>query len=560
MTPRTQRSAVVLTGLVLILVGVLPASAPGQVTFERLLNAADEPHNWLTYSGTYASQRHSTLSQVTRDNVADLGLKWVFQTRRALNFQATPLVVDGVMYLTQPPNDVVALDARTGRVFWVYEHVPSRGGGSNRGLAIHGDTLLMGTVDAMLVAVDAKSGGPLWQEQVADPALAYSIRHAPLVVKDTVIVGTSGGDQGVRGFLAAYDVRTGNEIWRFYTIPAPGEPGSETWEACTPDLPDCDPDAWMRGGGAVWLTGSYDPETNLTFWGVGNPGPNYSYYQRPGDNLYASSVVALDADTGELAWHFQFTPGDRYDYDALQIPVLVDLDIGGGTVKAMLWANRNGFFYILDRVTGRFLRGQAFSRVNWASGLDDSGRPIQTPQGPDAPTYPGKQGATNWYSPSYSPRTGLLYLSTWENYATIFDSAAVEYRPGQLYTGSRNRSLVRGVPEPPEVGRGHINTWTSEVGSGAVIAYDPLTGETVWKWETYDVINSGVLTTATDLVFVGSREGFFQALDAHTGEVLWRAITGGNTLAAPIAYDVDRQQLVAVASGHALFVFGLRSP
>ena len=394
---------------------LLPSTLLAQVTFERLLTAADEPHNWLTYSGTYASQRHSSLSQIDRANVADLELKWVFQLRRALDFQATPLVVDGVMYLTQPPNDVVALDARSGRVFWVYEHVPSRGGGPNRGLAIHGDTLFMGTADAMLVAVDARSGGPLWKVQVADPAAGYSIRHAPLVVKDKVLVGTSGGELGVRGLLAAYDVKTGEEVWRFYTIPAPGEPGSETWEPCTPELPNCDPDAWMHGGGGVWLTGSYDPETNLTFWGVGNPGPNYSHYQRPGDNLYASSVVALDADTGELAWHFQFTPGDPYDYDALQIPVLVDLDINGATVKAMLWANRNGFFYILDRTNGRFLRGQAFSRVNWASGLDDSGRPIQTPQGPDAPTYPGKQGATNWYSPSYSPRTGLLYLSTWEN-------------------------------------------------------------------------------------------------------------------------------------------------
>ena len=354
MTPKMPRPATVLTGVILILVSLLPAPVLGQVTFERLLNAADEPHNWLTYSGTYASHRHSTLSQIDRANVANLELKWVFQTRRALNFQTTPLVVDGIMYLTQSPNDVVALDARNGRVFWVYEHVPSTGGGANRGLAILGDTLFMGTVDAMVVAVDAKSGGPLWKVQVADPAVRYAIKHAPLVVKDKVIVGTAGGDAGVRGFLAAYDVTTGDEVWRFYTIPAPGEPGSETWEPCTPELPDCDPDAWMHGGGAVWLTGSYDPETNLTFWGVGNPGPDYSYYQRPGDNLYASSVVALDADTGDLAWHFQFTPGDRYDYDALQIPVLVDLDINGTIVKAMLWANRNGFFYILDRTQDGF--------------------------------------------------------------------------------------------------------------------------------------------------------------------------------------------------------------
>ena len=518
--------------------------------------------NWLTYSGAYASHRYSTLDQIDQSNVKDLEMKWVFQSRTTMNFQATPLVVDGVMYLTQPPNDVVALDARTGRVFWVYEHVnapDATGGRANRGLAIRGDTLFMGTIDAMVVAVDAKSGGPLWQVQVADASAGYSINHAPLVVKDKVIVGMSGGDRGIRGFIVAYEADTGAEAWRFYTIPAPGEPGHETWEPCTPDMENCDPEAWKTGGGAVWLTGSYDPETNLTFWGVGNPGPDYSYYQRPGDNLYASSVVALDADTGELAWYFQFTPGDRYDYDAVQIPVLVDLDVNGGTVKAMLWANRNGFFYILDRVTGRFLTGNPFVTVNWASGLDDSGGAIQTPQGPGVPTYPGKQGGTNWYSPSYSPRTGLMYFSIWEGYATVFDSAPVEYTPGQLFTGSRNRSPVPGVPEPPAVGRGHVNTWTKDVGHGAVLAFDPLTGDKVWKWETYDVINSGILTTATDLLFVGGREGYFQALNARDGDLLWRAVTGGNTLAAPITYAVNNQQYVAIASGHSLFVFGLRS-
>ena len=541
----------------------LPAPLLGQVTAERLTNAAQEPQNWLTYSGTYASHRYSTLRQIDQANVGDLEMKWVFQSRTSHHFQATPLVVDGVMYLTQPPNDIVALDAKSGRVFWVYEHVPSADarpccGFSNRGLAILGDTLLMGTVDAMVVAVDAKSGGPLWSVQVAEASAGYAITHAPLVVKDKVIVGMSGGDLGIRGFIAAYEVSTGREAWRFYTIPAPGEPGHETWEPCTPDLENCDPEAWKTGGGAVWLTGSYDPETNLTFWGVGNPGPDYAYYQRPGDNLYASSVVALDADTGELDWYFQFTPGDRYDYDAVQIPVLVDLDVNGTIVKAMLWANRNGFFYVLDRITGRFLTGNPFVGLNWASGLDDSGGPIQTPQGPGVPTYPGKQGGTNWYSPSYSPRTGLMYFSTWEGYATVFDSAPVDYTPGQLFTGSRNRSPVRGVPEPPAVGRGHINTWTKDLGHGSVLAFNPVTGDKVWQWETYDVMNSGILTTATDLLFVGGREGYFQALDARSGDLLWRAVVGGNTLAAPITYEVDGQQYVAIAAGHSLFVFGLR--
>ena len=561
-TMHMTRRALLAGTVLLILIGLLPGRSSAQVTPERLLDAAQEPHNWLTYSGTYSSERHSTLSQITRDNVADLEMKWVFQSQTSHAFQATPLVVDGIMYLTQPPNDVVALDAKTGRVFWVYEHIPSPDarpccGFSNRGLAIHGDTLLMGTIDAMVVAVDARSGGPLWKTQIADPSHGYAVTHAPLVVKDKVIVGTAGGDMGIRGFIAAYDVATGEEAWRFYTIPAPGEPGHETWERCRPGMENCDPDAWQTGGGAIWLTGSYDPETNLTFWGVGNPGPDYSYYQRPGDNLYASSVVALDADTGELDWHFQFTPGDRYDYDAVQIPVLVDLEGTGGPIKAMLWANRNGFFYVLDRVTGRFLTGTPFVQVNWAEGLDDIGTPVQTPQGPDRPTYPGKQGGTNWYSPSYSPTTGLMYFSTWEGYATIFDSAPVEYTPGQSYTGSRNRSLVKGVPEPPAIGRGPINTWTREVGHGSVLAFNPVTGKKVWQWETYDVQCSGILTTATDLLFVGGREGYFQALDARTGDLLWRAVPGGNALAAPITYAVDGQQYVAIASGHSLFVFGL---
>ena len=541
----SRRSLVALTACALL----LPAAAAAQVTPERLVNAAAEPHNWLTYSGTYASQRHSTLDRITPGNVGDLEMKWVFQSRTSHHFQATPLVVDGVMYLTQPPNDVVALDARTGRVFWIYEHVPSPDarpccGFSNRGLAIAGDTLLMGTVDAMVVAVDARSGGPLWKTQVADPTYSYAITHAPLVVDDKVIVGTSGGDMGIRGFIAAYDVETGEEAWRFYTIPGPGEPGHETWEPCTPEMEHCDPDAWRTGGAAVWLTGSYDPETNLTFWGVGNPGPDYAWYQRPGDNLYASSVVALDADSGELAWYFQFTPGDRYDYDAVQIPVLVDLDVSGTTVKAMLWANRNGFFYILDRVTGRFLTGNPFTRINWAEGLDDSGTPIQTPQGPDRPTYPGKQGGTNWYSPSYSPRTGLMYFSTWENYATVFDSAPVEYTPGQLYTGQPQPQP--GAGRAGAAGRGprarqHLDRRRS--GRARCSPSTRSAARRLWQWETYDVMNSGVLTTATDLLFVGGREGYFQALDARTGELLWRAVTGGNTLAAPITYEVGGEQL-----------------
>lgn len=532
---------------------LVPICLHGQVSADRLINAAKEPQNWLTYSGTYASQRYSSLTQIDRINVKNLEMKWVFQTQVAYNFQATPLVVDGVMYLTQPPNDVIALDAKTGRVFWTYQYTPSRDARAfvNRGLAILGDTLFMGTVDAHVVAVDAKTGEPLWNTKVAEPAQGYSIPLAPLAVKDKVLIGVSSGELGIRGFVAAYDVRTGREVWRTYTIPGPGEPGHETWG------PGGDPDAWKHGGAPVWLTGSYDPVLNLTYWGTGNPGPNYNPSQRPGDNLYSSSVLALDADTGRLRWHFQFTPNDRYDFDAVQIPVLVDMPWSGQPAKLMFWANRNGFFYVLERATGRFLQGWPFTKLNWASGLDERGRPIQTPQPSDKPTYPGIQGATNWYSPSYSPRTGLMYVSVWEDYANFFDGAPIQYTPGQMFTGSRNRDLIPGVSNPPPNRRGFVNTWTDAAGSGAVLAIDPRTADTRWKFPMYDVNSSGILTTATDLLFVGGREGYFHALDARTGSLLWKVTVGAQTV-APMTYAVDGRQYVAVPAGQCLFVFGLR--
>ena len=548
------RRALLMGSLIALL---LPLYLHGQVSSDRLVNAAQEPQNWLTYSGTYASTRHSPLRQIDPTNVRNLEMKWVFQSQSSHNFQATPLVVDGIMYLTQPPNDIVALDARTGRVFWVYQYTPSPDarpccGFVNRGLAILGDTLFMATVDSYLVAVDARNGAPLWRVKVAEAAQGYAMTLAPLVIKDKVLVGVAGGELGIRGFIAAYEARTGKEAWRFYTIPGPGEPGHETWET------GGDPDAWKHGGAPAWLTGSYDPELNLTYWGVGNPGPDYAYFQRPGDNLYASSVVALDADTGRLRWHFQFTPNDRYDYDSVQIPVLVDMNFSGRPAKLMLWANRNGFFYVLDRETGRFLQGRPFVKVNWASGLDEKGRPFQTPQPAGTPTYPGVQGGTNWYSPSYSPRTGLMYFSVWEDYAHIFEGVPVEYKPGERFTGGRNRAPIQGAANPPALRRPHVNTWTEALGRGGVLAWDPATGEQKWKWQTHDVNTSGILTTASDLLFVGGREGYFQALDARTGELLWKVTVGAHTPAAPITYQVAGKQYVAIPAGQCLFVFGLR--
>ena len=545
-----------LTALTFSSLALLAASAQAQVSAERLLNTDAEPQNWLTYSGNYASMRHSSLSQINRGNVDELELKWVFQANSLEKFETTPLVVDGIMYLTEAPNTVYAVDAVTGRAFWRYEHTPSAEsrpccGRVNRGVAILGDTLFMATIDAMLVALDTVTGQPIWRTQVADPSIGYAMTLAPLVVDDKVVVGVAGGEFGIRGFISAFDAANGEEVWRFYTIPGPGEPGHETWEGGG--------DAWMHGGASVWVTGSYDPELNLTYWGIGNPGPDWNAAQRPGDNLYASSVVALDADNGELVWHFQFTPGDPYDYDSVQIPVLADLETTNfSTGKLMLWANRNGFFYVLDRTTGEFIRGNPFVRVNWASGLDESGRPIETPQPPGAVTYPCVGGGTNWYSPSYSPSTELFYVSAWEDCGAVFRPVEAEYRPGQRFLGGRPTSPNPGAPGLAGLSRGPINNWTEEVGHGAVLALDPRTGERVWQYDLVDVTTSGVLTTATDVLFSGSREGHFHALDARNGELLWRASLGGQIANGPMTYAVDGVQYVAVAAGNALSVFALR--
>ena len=530
-----------------------PASA--QITPDRLQHASEEPQNWLTYSGTYASQRHSLLRQIDPGNVKNLELKWVLPNQTFGAWQSTPLVVDGVMYVTQRPNDVLAVDARTGRVFWQYRYTASPDarvccGANNRGLAILGSTLFMGTLDGHLVAIDATGGRPLWNVAIGDPKLGYSITMAPLAVKDKILVGVGGGEYGIRGFVAAFDPASGKELWRFHTVPGPGERGHETWSG----------EAWKTGGGSVWLTPSYDPALNLTYWGIGNPGPDWNAELRPGDNLYTDSVIALDADTGALKWHFQFTPNDTYDYDSVQIAVLADIQFRGTPTKAMMWANRNGFFYVLNRETGAFLSGAPFVKVNWASGLDAKGRPIPTPQPSGQPTWPGNQGGTNWYSPSFSPRTGLFYLSAWEGYASIFRKEPATYVPGRNFTGGGHTVLtpVPGAPGP-RIGRtSPLNDWTDTVGHGSVIALDPQTLQRKWTFQQYDVTDSGILTTATDLLFTGGREGYFHALDARTGAVLWKASLGGQIANGPMSYAVDGKQYVAVISGNSLYTFGLR--
>jgi alcohol dehydrogenase (cytochrome c) len=531
------------TFLILLATGLLQAQQnPGSVSFNRILHAQDEPQNWLTYSGTTFSQRHSLLTQITPQNVGQLELQWVFQARSLEKFEATPLVVNGVLYTVQPPNDVIALDAATGRIFWTYIYTPHPKartccGRVNRGLAILGDTLFMGTIDAHLLALDAKTGQVIWNTAVADPTEFYSITHAPLVVKDKVIVGTAGGDIGIGGILAAFDVHTGKELWRFHTIPQAGEPGNESWAG----------DSWKHGGAAIWNTGSYDPETNLTFWGTGNPAPDWDGRKRAGDNLYSDSVLALDADTGKLKWFYQFTPHDEMDYDSTQVPVLADIDWQGAPRKVMLWANRNGLMYVLDRNTGQFLMGKPFTNVNWMSGFDERGRPMRVPgkvPTPEGSTImPTVLGGTNWYPPSYSPRTGLFYIPLWENTGTIATEGGRPKAIGNTPMGAANLQT---------------NLKIENEGYGAVGAFDPKTGERKWEFKMNDVTWAGVLTTESDLLFSGGREGYFFALDDRTGKLLWKASLGGQVNSAPMSYQLNGKQYIAVSVGTALFTFALR--
>lgn len=527
-------------------VAFLSAQLAGQVTYDRILHADKEPGNWLTYNRTYASNHHSPLDEITRENAGDLELKWVFQAQSLSKYESTALVVDGVVYTVQMPNDVVALDAATGRKFWQYTHVVDGTvnvccGRINRGLAILGETLYMGTIDGKLVALDAKTGGVVFTRQIVDPTGGYSLTHAPLVVKDKLILGSAGGEYGIRGFIVALDPATGDEIWRFHTIPGPGEAGHETWSG----------DSWKRGGGSIWLTGSYDPELNLTYWGVGNPAPDWNGDVRLGDNLYTDSVVALNPDTGKLAWYFQFTPHDEWDWDAVQIPVLVDREWEGRQRKLMLWANRNGFFYVLDRETGEFLLGKNFVKVTWAKGLDENGRPIKIPEA--SPTrdgvrvWPAVQGGTNWYSPAYNAKTGLFYVSSWE-YSSVYHKGDPLYTRGNRYVGSLPQGVWPETMEDEEEQQGH----------GAIRALSPATGDLEWEFTMTGVGESGILSTAGDIVVTGSREGYLIVLDAFTGENILSLNLGGTIASSPITFTAEGQQRIAVAAGNGLFVFGLR--
>lgn len=505
------------------------------VTDERLLEP--EPENWLMYKRTYDLQGYSPLDQVTAENVDDLVPVWTFSTGVNDGHEAPPIVNDGIMFVTGAFNTLFALDARNGDLIWEYRRALAEDvapevccGMVNRGVALYGDKLYMATLDAHLLAFEATTGEIVWDTPVEDYLSGYAMTVAPLAAEGKIIVGVTGGEYGVRGFVAAYDAETGAEVWKTYTIPAPGEPGSETWPG----------DTWQTGGAPIWVTGSYDPELGLTYWGTGNAAP-WMGSARPGDNLYTASVVAFDIDTGEIRSHYQYVPNDSWDYDEISDQTLVDIERGGETVKGLIHAGRNGYFYLLDRTDLDFIYGVPYIEGGplTITGFEEDGRPIIPDErkpdiGKPAEACPVTGGANNWFGLAYSPQTGYAYVPTTE-YCMTITGTAVEYRVGQTYTGA---TAERYPPEGLD--------WT-----GALQAIDVATGEVVWKNRQAMPVRSPVMPTAGGLVFGGDifdRE--FRAFDAETGDILWRFKANSSVLGVPMSYEIDGVQYVAVAAGY----------
>jgi alcohol dehydrogenase (cytochrome c) len=507
------------------------------VGYEDILDAQGHRDRWLTYSGTYDGQRFSMNDQITPSNARRLRLLWMRQyTTSEAVIETSPLVFGGFMFLTAPPNRVEALDARTGERIWQYDReLPANlslcCGYVNRGLAVLGSTLFLGTLDAHLVALDMRTGQVLWDVEIADYKSGYSITSAPLAIKNMIITGVAGGEFGIRGFVDARDAATGEEIWKFETIPHPGQPGAETW----------DTNALETGGGPTWLTGTFDPQSNVLYWPVGNPSPNFNGDSRKGDNLYTNCVLALDADHGTLRWYFQFTPHDVFDWDATEILVAFDRTVAGKKEHLLAQADRNAFYYILDRDSGRFLTARPFAKQTWAQKIDSRGRPqmdpaaVPTPKG--ATVYPAVDGASNWMSPSYSPVTGFLYVPT-RDWGGIYYSGDPQYEVGKMFTA------------------GYFWLFTNPQPVGAVRALNAATGEVRWEHRNSESEVGGTLSTKGGVVF-GSAGQYFFALHAKTGKELWRIDTGGPIRAAPITYSLDGRQVVTLAAGHDLFTFGL---
>jgi alcohol dehydrogenase (cytochrome c) len=504
------------------------------VTQERLLKSTEDTSSWLMYGGNYQSWRFSPLKDINRQNVKKLTPAWIFQTGIPSQLEASPIIADGILYLTASYNHVYALDAVTGEPIWKYAHPLPEDmrvccGPTNRGVAIADDKVFMATLDARLVALHRKTGAVVWNLPIEDYTLGYSSTVAPLVIRDKVIVGVAGGEYGIRGFIDAYDVKTGERKWRRHTTPAAGEKGVETWSG----------DSWKNGGGPTWITGSYDPEQDILFWATGNTSPDWNGDVRQGDNLYTDSVLAMNPDTGEVKWYFQFTPHDVWDYDGNTDLFLVNVERSGKMIKALAQPNRNGFLYVLDRTSGQYLHGvQYVDKLNWAKGLDEKGRPIVDPQFvPQTEakefTCPGSVGGKNGaYTAAYSPVTKLMYVPVVESCFQMVKAAATFIQGIPYWGGSPGATQA-----DDQSSYGHFS------------AIDPTTGAIRWRHtEAYPLLG-GTLATAGGLVFTGTQEGHALAFNDATGEMLWKFQTGASVRGQPATYKIGGRQYVAIPSG-----------
>lgn len=531
--------------------------AMARVDGARLANADAEPGNWMSYGRTYSEQRYSPLDQVTDENVAELGLAWYYDLDTDRGQEATPIVVDGVMYVSTAWSKVKALDAATGELIWEYD--PAVAGEKaihaccdvvNRGVAVWQGKVFVGALDGRLIALDAATGEPAWSVQTTDPDMPYTITGAPRVAKGMVLIGNGGAEFGVRGYVAAYDADSGEEIWRFYTVPGNPEEGFES------DAMEAAADTWTGqwwnygGGGTVWDSIVYDPELDYVYIGVGNGSPWNQAIRSPegGDNLYLSSIVALEADTGEYVWHYQTTPGDTWDFTATQPLVLAELTIDGEARKVIMQAPKNGFFYVLDRTDGAFISAKPYSTVTWASGIDETGRPIENPDARYAGkegvvlVAPGPGGAHSWMPMAYNPDTGLVYFPV--NDAGFPYADDPEYRPTALGFNTGNSFEAGSMPQIPAVKEQILGAIKS-----FLVAWDPVKQEAAWRVDYPGPSNGGVLTTAGNLVFEGSAGGDFIAYAADTGDKLWSSHAQTGIIAAPATYTVDGEQYVSVLAG-----------
>src|SRR2546427_6290880 len=536
----TIARVVALTASVGAVVMAQQQAPPPLVTAQEILEGLkDDGSRWLTFGGNYSNHRHSPLTQVTPQNVSRLTAQWTFQTGTLGNFQATSLLRDNVLYVTGPQNVAWAIDARTGRQIWRYRRELPEGltaccGLVNRGFGVLGDKLFMTTLDAHLLALDMKTGAIVWDVAMQDYRSGYASTIAPIVVKDKVIVGVAGGEFGIRGVIDAYEAQTGKHAWRFYAIPGPGDSGHETWAG----------DSWKIGGVGVWGTGAYAPGPHLLFYGTGNPGPDYHSESREGDNLYSTSLVALDADTGNLRWHYQFTPHDVHDWDSTEVPVLADITVGGQLRKVVMFANRNGFYYTLDRTNGKVIAAKPFTTTTWAKEIGRDGRPIEipghTPDEKGSVTCPDITGGTNFWPPAFDPATRTFFVNAREACMTFY-AWKPEYRAGDRFTGGAGQR-----------GQG------AEAPYGALRAIDPATGDRKWEFRYITPSTAGLLTTASGLIFSGDAEGNLLALDSRSGKLLWRYQMGAPMHGtSPTTYMVDGRQYLLVPSGTTLTAWAL---